>query len=420
MATSARKSARTSSRLTRSKSSTTQNSRSARKSSRKVSTRSRKPTTRTRSSAKIVRGRKGTRAVSRNVVARSKRLTTPKNTSKQRVTRIKNRSGRRQKTRAKNTSFFIKLFTTLGVLFGGILVVLVILIIVWFFVLPSVLLSSIQNKNFILASNDINSLEGQILLAHFGEKPSDHVVYVVDGSERVEVPNGYGQYAIGAVPTLLSVDTQSAETTRSVMSRIVGVPVDVVLTAAPLQLTALFEDQMVHKHEATAFFFTSDVAEEVRARAFSVALADPAAAVALLRISFAARAQQPDTIPVRSYQETVSLFDNSAALVLTAEEQTCAVAVINTTGTSGLARETAHLLETNGVYVVREDSTATTLDVSQMQLSATSRPTCQSVAEKIASFFPESLVQTTQAQESVRYRADIVIMLGMDMADLEE
>ena len=273
-------------------------------------------------------------------------------------------------------------------LFGTLAVLGISLCIAWFFIIPSVVLGSIQNKIILYTSDNLDGSNNSILLAYFGEKKEDHELFVFDSTEQAEVPNGYGSYAVGVVPSLLLLDAEHTdESVRSIMSRVFGVPIDEVVASESLATVR-------SPYETARTFWR-----------------EPQQLLAALRVSYLAG--QSDIATVHSYHETAALL-GGGALVLTSEEKRCSVAVINTTTTRRLAENTSKLLERNNVYVVREDSSTPEEPVTHIQEATRPREECQTLVKKITPFFPVTTQVETQNSETQRFRADIVILLGTD------
>lgn len=271
-------------------------------------------------------------------------------------------------------------------------------LVLWFFVFPSLFLTNLPNKNSVYVSNTLDSENNIILFAQFNENAEKSKVFAIDGTVEVAVPNGYGTYALESLYPLLTMDNQEEETVRSIMSRALTVPVDELVVGEPI----------------LAEGFTK---ESAQASVLSALRTDPIKNVqeylALLRMYFLISSQSD--IPFFSTAEVTDLTD-SAALVLADGEETCAVAVVNTTKTPKLAATTAALLEKNGVYVIREDSIPNTLEATSiLEKSSGATDSCAGLASKLQSFFPATTTKSLQNAETQRYRADIVILLGEDV-----
>ncbi|MCA9369334.1 MAG: LytR C-terminal domain-containing protein [Pseudomonadales bacterium] len=258
-------------------------------------------------------------------------------------------------------------------------------------------------------------MDGKIVLAHFGNDQRDSRVFVIKGEERVEVPNGYGEYAIGVVPALLSVDNQSDETIRSVMSRILGVPVDELVVTDPIVLDEAQEDSDAEIENSVSFFFASNIASVLRTLSRENVIKNPSKAVMLLRVSYLASTQTSQRVELSSYQETSAFLSGEKMMDLSPAEQKCSIAVINSTESTGLAHETAQMLESNGAYIVREDSISNVSEATHIEIGDQPRAECENLARKLKAFFPESLETGVQTEDSKRYRADIVLLLGLDV-----
>lgn len=284
---------------------------------------------------------------------------------------------------------------------GGVVLFLILL---WFFLLPSVLLVNSQTKNSVYVSGDIDYISNKIVFAHFDQDSTKSRLYLLDGAEEVHVPNGYGTYAVGAVPVLLAMDKQSDSTIQSIMSRIFRLPIDEIVMYEPTVLQTVSDTQQ---------FDVRELAQTFQTLAFESLPADPQLAIKLLRLSFLAR-RTSQIENLGSYKKVSDLVSTSA-LSLSAEEKSCPVAVINTTGIRNVAREHAQLLEQNGVYIIREDSTTQLQTATTFQVNDPLSAFCESLLSKLLPFFPESSYREPQTTDTKRYRADIVIFLGTDI-----
>jgi hypothetical protein len=118
---------------------------------------------------------------------------------------------------------------------------------------------------------------------------------------------------------------------------------------------------------------------------------------------------------------------------------TCTLAVINSTQMSGLAGHLTSLFELNGARVVRVDSAKPTLEKSQLLLKAGRESVCQQSLALVQGFLlaePQLLAKGSVGelvdegggqgvnqeqlkkiqQYTTRYRADLVILLGIDQS----
>lgn len=363
---------------------------------------SRKTPARASSTARtVLSGRSGSAALTkgRAVSRRSASKSTARSKEKI-IIRTQNKRANRTKTASKNHTFssnvlriIISFFALLSLLFIG-----------WYFILPSVLLDTSESKNIVYVTDDIDSLSSKILFAHLDKDEAKNALYIVDGGEEVEVPNGYGVYAVGAVPSLLKMDQQSDGTILSIMSRIFRLPIDEIVMAEPLSNIG---------SDAAMLEQGSELASVLQSIAFSSIVSDPSEALTVLRLSFLAR-KTSQLQNLGSYKKTSDLVETSA-MELSAEEKSCSVAVINTTGKPHLARDTAQVLEENGVYIIREDSISDAENTTRLQVSAELKNECEMLFSKLVPFFPDTSTREEQTEETRRYRADIVIFLGKDI-----
>lgn len=379
-------------------------SRSAASKARGASSRpsSRKTSAKTSSTARTVRsGRSGSTSFTKGRAISRRSASKPTARSKEKtIIRTQNKRANRTKTASKNHTFsssllriIISFFALLSLLFIG-----------WYFILPSVLLDTSESKNIVYVTDDIDSLNSKILFAHLDKNEAKNALYILDGGEQVEVPNGYGVYAVGAVPSLLKMDQQSDGTILSIMSRIFRLPIDEIVMAEPLSSTGSNTEMLEQG---------SELASVLQSIAFSSIVSDPSEALTVLRLSFLAR-KTSQLQNLGSYKKTSDLVETSA-MELSAEEKSCSVAVINTTGKPHLARDTAQVLEENGVYIIREDSISEAENTTRLQVSAELKNECEMLFSKLVPFFPDTSTREVQTEETKRYRADIVIFLGKDI-----
>ncbi len=369
----------------------------ARKSASKPRRSSRSSVSKAASTAKTVRGRSASPTTNRR--SRTGSRTQSKSVHRRKATvskTTKTRRARPKKTQ-KNASFLTRLGHAIWVALLSVLGVFVLVFLLWKFMLPSVLSERLGNKNILYVSNDIDSLEGKILFAHFVSDDTFPDWFVLDGAEKVSLPNGYGEYSVGAAYSLALIDGQSEENIRSLLSRAFGVPVDGIVAGRSITLDG-----------------SNTLAQQLRSEAWEQLLHDPSKAVTLLTLSLTS--EYADASQVHSYSDLKNMIGDST-LLLGPEDGECSVAVVNTTDTKNLAGSTAQVLEDNGVYVIREDSMSLDLEVTHIQEGSDISPACQSLLTRIHAFFPETSLTEAQTTETKRFRADIVILLGLDVAE---
>jgi hypothetical protein len=94
----------------------------------------------------------------------------------------------------------------------------------------------------------------------------------------------------------------------------------------------------------------------------------------------------------------------------------CPVALINTTGETGLASSLASLLEKSAFSIVKKDSNDQNLEQTRIVYDP-EEGSCGKPLEKLKKILPQSLI-TADKPETSSHRAALVIYIGRDLADL--
>ena len=94
----------------------------------------------------------------------------------------------------------------------------------------------------------------------------------------------------------------------------------------------------------------------------------------------------------------------------------CPVALINTTGESGLATSLARILEKSSFSIIKKDDSAENLEQSKV-IYDPDEESCNQLLGKLDKIFPQSLF-VADKNEVLQNRAGMVIYIGRDLADL--
>lgn len=228
--------------------------------------------------------------------------------------------------------------------------------------------------------------------------------------KETELWSGYGSYKLASVQPLLTLDNRSAQYHRATFSLITGVMVEEVV---PWQNLPQWQAKLTAE---TVAKFGSEPFKEITKMHWQKAWSS--------YLSFEERKQ--NLIAWKQAQQWLwytkqnrlrwNLAGEKSLLTPTASEHanTCPIAVVNATGIQGLAREIGAALSTDGYSVVRvsaqlEDSTTT-----QVLVDPASGTECQLVAERAVGILPLELKPQQTAEQTNRYRAPIVIIVGAD------
>jgi hypothetical protein len=94
----------------------------------------------------------------------------------------------------------------------------------------------------------------------------------------------------------------------------------------------------------------------------------------------------------------------------------CPVALINTTGESGLASSLANILEKSAFSIIKKDNNADNLAQTKIFYDSDEK-SCGKLLDKLGKILPESMVAIDK-QETQKHRAALVIYIGKDLSDL--
>jgi hypothetical protein len=94
----------------------------------------------------------------------------------------------------------------------------------------------------------------------------------------------------------------------------------------------------------------------------------------------------------------------------------CAVAVINTTDQSGVAKRVTTVLEQTGIYVIRVTDSFT--EAAETKIMYNPDFQCERELEVLQSLVPNTGIPEPNAEVVRKYRADAVVMVGTDISSM--
>jgi predicted RNA-binding protein len=94
----------------------------------------------------------------------------------------------------------------------------------------------------------------------------------------------------------------------------------------------------------------------------------------------------------------------------------CPVALINTTGETGLANSLAKMLEKSSFSIIKKDNNAENLEQTKIIYNS-EEESCNQLLKKLDKILPQSLL-VADKNEPLENRSAMVIYIGRDMADL--
>ncbi len=253
-----------------------------------------------------------------------------------------------------------------------------------FIVLIIAFLQRSKNQSYLLVNKNPDELEDLYFL-DIQQENNNIVLVKIDAKVETRLSGGYGEYTLQALYPLLKLDEKSEEEIRANFAQATMLPVGEVISFPDLNL-------LKDKSYPSLLWQLSKQVDSLVERWCLLRF--------FLRIPFF----NSSTVSVKEY-----LSDYSQ------DRLRCTVAIINSTQSSGLAAYFATIYEANQYRVVRVDSdTKQALESSEIYV-AQSDAACNQEAVIAARFLPHSQIKENELLGE-RYRADIVIFLGEDVA----
>lgn len=110
------------------------------------------------------------------------------------------------------------------------------------------------------------------------------------------------------------------------------------------------------------------------------------------------------------------------SLVLSQDSQACSLGVLNATIIPGLASQTSAILEQAGFLILRisnadrDEYVDNKLAATQLVVKQNSSDNCKEIQDRLLNWLPKSATQINDEQLLNRYRNDLILLLGEDMA----
>lgn len=265
----------------------------------------------------------------------------------------------------------------------------------YFFVFPSIVESDVSDKNIVIVSDKLDVQSNYIYFAHISENIEENNIFSIPSQQEVEVPKGYGSYALQSVFQLLKIDKKDDHFIRATYSELLNTSVDEVIP-----ITEQFTQ--TNESELSQFFLQNALHNLVTLKWHKVY--EPLYLHYKLKNVAVEMLESPGEL--KKYLEQMYTVSGDTY-------QYCSVAVINASETNGLARKKANEIENTGALVVRIDDAQekqekTTIYYGQEPVD------CKILAEKIANIFykkPE-IFEISKLENAQQYRAKVVIIVG--------
>lgn len=288
-------------------------------------------------------------------------------------------------------SFLSVFLKRLAVVLG---VLIVVPIILYFFVFPSIFDRDNQVKNILIVSGNLDYQSNYIYFAHISGDQSKNTLLSIPSQESVVVPGGYGEYPLQSVHQLLQIDKKDTQFIGAVFSELFGIVVNEVVTIN-LQLEAMDESEL-------ASFFLSEAIQDFTKLKFRQAYRALYLHYQTKNVSLFSVGQLSD---LQKYTQRFATVSGDLY-------QHCSVAVVNVSGENGLARRKADLIETTGALVLRITDSQEKYSNNTMYYDS-SLVNCKQLATHISGVFNQelALLPIEELEDAQQYRSKVVIFI---------
>lgn len=268
-------------------------------------------------------------------------------------------------------------------------------LLVYFFVLPSLVNNNIDSRNILIVSDKLDVHSKYTYLAHISENNLKNTIISFPGEQVVAVTGGYGEYPLQSVYQLLKIDKKDDQFIKYTYSKLLGISVDEVITVGD-QLNEISENKFSGYFIARFF---KDLTKVKFSKAYSsLYLHYKTKEIALL-----------ETDSLENFKKYKHEFETISGVL----SQHCSVAVVNASGENGVARQTGDIIEKSGALVVRIDDVQK-LEEKTVIYYGSDPVDCKQLAQKISGIFkvkPE-FIHIDNLENAQQYRAKVVIVVG--------
>lgn len=274
-------------------------------------------------------------------------------------------------------------------------------ILVWFafhYLVPQWAFSSSRPQNILIIPSNQEQTTAVLMLVHIDPDQEKHALYLIDGSETVNLIGGYSELQLQEVYQTLKLDKKADQFILAAFNHALGIVVDKVLTVDRIT------PEMIGRNETFSVFYQQ-------------ARQTPKLAQDYLKLYFLTSQLSTD-LTILNLTELSSVLSAYQTLGATTAHN-CPVAVINTTNTKDLAGNISNIIEENGALVVRVTNNSSKFTTSSLYVGVESAETCQPLTDLITGIFPTKIPQIPANKILTdRYRAQLILFLGEDAAEI--
>jgi|GEM_PF-4641518 len=238
-----------------------------------------------------------------------------------------------------------------------------------------------------------------------------------------ELFSGYGQYSVAAVYPLLMIENKSPAYIQASLGAISGRLISRVVPWAELKA---WQQQV----QASQMLLSIDEREK-KLRGLAIAAVKEIVTTSWQKIWLADLSYEARIESMRDFKTSLSWYwftqqarfkwqfgTELSDLVATAfvSAADCPVAVINATQSQGLAKQIGTLLTNTGYEVIRISAETAAIEDSALWLDPNQADKCHDAALAVAGSIPTVPQVKLDAEKTLRYRAPIVLVVGLDNA----
>ncbi len=264
-----------------------------------------------------------------------------------------------------------------------------------FWVLGPRLFQLKHDVNVVFVNPSLDEGQGKIYLISFSPASAKITVSPV-ANEKINVIGGYGEYQLAAVYPLLEIERKNSHFIKAGF----GWGLNEVV------------DQVVVNHQLVQLDTKRELLRQLKRELWAKGMKWQTLADTT-RLYFFARALPLENYvfseAVRPTRVEESWFDSDA--------EECNIAIVNTTGVSGMATKMSQILENSGGRVVRIADQTSAHQLSSLNY-APENQTCRQFGQRIQHLFLDQALVVDNDQERQAHRADLVIFIGKDLTEL--
>jgi hypothetical protein len=130
------------------------------------------------------------------------------------------------------------------------------------------------------------------------------------------------------------------------------------------------------------------------------------------------RSRSSSQLKIRSFDSLESWNAYAPERDFQVSTQPCSIAVVNTTGVTGLATEVGEILERSGLFVARLTNNQS--NTTNSLILTKNLEECQEVIDALGVLTPNSTEVAIDEAAATRYRARVVLLVGKDLIPADE